>query len=462
VFGQNAYFFALVLSFILMFSSFNYPFLNTPVSGQTPGTPISQEQYDKIKNCTTDLSKRPTPVEYLTYFNCGHVSKDESGRTIRQFTLIVEENQKIPVTYEGHMLDAWTFNGTIPGPTIRVTEGDHVRIRVINSNENSNPHSLHTHSVHYAKNDGVSMGGYPGGAISPGRSFTYEFVAQPYGVYPYHCHVDPIADHINRGLYGMMIIDPLEPRPQMTEMAMLLNGYDLDLDLEGPTKIPPAALFQTIEDSNMTEDMTENETSTEANMTEDMTENETSTEANMTEDMTENETSTEANMTEDMTENETSTEANTTLVSSDMESAGTEDSGEDESSEVDDGGEDRVNEIYTVNGKAFDYMMNPIVLNTGKPYRIFLVNMLEFDLVNSFHLHGAMFNYYTAGTDETADYNTDIVTLSQGDRGIMEFTYAYPGTYMFHAHQTEFTDLGWMGLFDVRGDPVEPPLHDAT
>ena len=433
MFGQNAYFFALVLSIILIFSSFNYPFLNTPVSGQTPGTPISQEQYDKIKNCTTELSKKPTPVEYLTYFNCGHVSKDDSGRTIRQFTLIVEENQKIPVTYEGHILDAWTFNGTIPGPTIRVTEGDLVRIRVINSNENSNPHSLHTHSIHYAKNDGVSMGGYPGGAISPGRSFTYEFVAQPYGVYPYHCHVDPIADHINRGLYGMMIIDPLEPRPQMTEMAMLLNGYDLDLDLEGPTKIPPAALFQTLEDSNMTEDMTENETSTEANTT------------------------------EDMTENETSTEANTTLVSSDLESADTEDdSGEDESSGEDDGGADRVNEIYTVNGKAFDYMMNPIVLQTGKPYRIFLVNMLEFDLVNSFHLHGAMFNYYTAGTDETADYNTDIVTLSQGDRGIMEFTYAYPGTYMFHAHQTEFTDLGWMGLFDVRGDPVDPPLHDAT
>ena len=416
MFGQNAYFFALVLSFILMFSSFNYPFLNVPVSAQTPGTHISQEQYDKIKNCTTDLSKKPTPVEYLTHFNCGHVSKDESGKTIRQFTLIVEENQKIPVTYEGHILDAWTFNGTIPGPTIRVTEGDIVRIRVINSNENSNPHSLHTHSIHYAKNDGVSMGGYPGGAISPGRSFTYEFVAQPYGVYPYHCHVDPIADHINRGLYGMMIIDPLEPRPQMTEMAMLLNGYDLDLDLEGPTKIPPAALFQNVEDSNMTEGMTDNETSTDANMT---------------------------------------------LVSSDTESADNQDdSGDDESSDEDSG--DRVNEIYTVNGKAFDYMMNPIVLQTGKPYRIFLVNMLEFDLVNSFHLHGAMFNYYTAGTDETPDYNTDIVTLSQGDRGIMEFTYAYPGTYMFHAHQTEFTDLGWMGLFDVRGNPVDPQPHDTT
>ena len=416
MFGQNAYFFALVLSIILIFSSFNYPFLNAPGSAQIPGTHISQEQYDKIKNCTTDLSKKPTPIEYLTYFNCGHVSKDESGRTIRQFTLIVEENQKIPVTYEGHILDAWTFNGTVPGPTIRVTEGDLVRIRVINSNENSNPHSLHTHSIHYAKNDGVSMGGYPGGAISPGRSYTYEFIAQPYGVYPYHCHVDPIADHINRGLYGMMIIDPLEPRPQMTEMAMLLNGYDLDLDLEGPTKIPPAALFQTVEDSNMTEGMTDNETSTDTNMT---------------------------------------------LISSDTGSTDEQDdSGDDESSDEDSG--DRVNDIYTVNGKAFDYMMNPIVLQTGKPYRIYLVNMLEFDLVNSFHLHGAMFNYYTAGTDETPDYNSDIVTLSQGDRGIMEFTYAYPGTYMFHAHQTEFTDLGWMGLFDVRGNSVDPQAHDTT
>jgi FtsP/CotA-like multicopper oxidase with cupredoxin domain len=446
VFRQNAYFFAVVLSIILIFSSLNFPFLNKPAYGQTPGSPISQEQYDKIKNCTTDLSKKPTPVEYLTHFNCGHVSKDESGKTVRQFTLIVEENQKIPISYEGHILDAWTFNGTIPGPTIRVTEGDLVRIRVINSNENSNPHSLHTHSIHYAKNDGVSMGGYPGGAISPGRSYTYEFIAQPYGVYPYHCHVDPIADHINRGLYGMMIIDPKEPRPQMSEMAMLLNGYDLDLDLEGPTKIPPAALFQAIEQDD-------NEGS---NMTDGALSNETSTDANMTDGALSNETSTDANMTDGALSNETSMDAN-------MQHADEEDNGgEDEVTEEDDGGVDRTNEIYTVNGKAFDFMMNPIVLQTGKPYRIYVVNMLEFDLVNSFHLHGAMFDYYTAGTDETADYSTDIVTLSQGDRGIMEFTYAYPGTYMFHAHQTEFTDLGWMGLFDVRGEPVDPPLHDDT
>ena len=410
MFRQNGYLVALALSITLIFSSFTFPFLNLSIYGQSPATHISQQQYDKIKNCATDLSKKPTPVEYLTYFNCGHVSKDQSGRTVRQFTLIVQEHQKIPISYEGHIFDAWTFNGTVPGPTIRVTEGDLVRIRVINSNENEHPHSLHTHSIHFAKNDGVSMGGYPGGAISPGRSFTYEFIAQPYGVYPYHCHVDPIADHINRGLYGMMIIDPREPRPQMTEMAMLLNGYDMDYDQEGPTHLPPAALFKTSQQDEK-----------------------------------------DANVTEGANSNETSTDANMTHVSA-----------VPDIKEKDAGDSERDNEIYTVNGKAFEYMMHPIVVQTGKQYRIYVVNMLEFDLVNSFHLHGSMFDYYTAGTDETSDYNTDIVTLTQGDRGIMEFTYDYPGTYMFHAHQAEFTDLGWMGLFDVRGDPVNHIAHDST
>ena len=410
MFRQDAYFLALVLSITLIFSSFSFPFLNLSVYAQSPETHISQQQYDKIKNCATDLSKKPTPVEYLTYFNCGHVSKDQSGRTVRQFTLIVQEHQKIPISYEGHIFDAWTYNGTIPGPTIRVTEGDLVRIRVINSNENEHPHSLHTHSIHFAKNDGVSMGGYPGGAISPGRSFTYEFIAQPYGVYPYHCHVDPIADHINRGLYGMMIIDPREPRPQMTEMAMLLNGYDMDYDQEGPIHLPPAAQFETSQQGEK-----------------------------------------DGNVTEGAKGNETSTDANMTHVSA-----------VPDIKEKDSGKSERDNEIYTVNGKAFEYMMHPIVLQTGKQYRIYVVNMLEFDLVNSIHIHGSMFDYYTAGTDETSDYNTDIVTLTQGDRGIMEFTYDYPGTYMFHAHQAEFTDLGWMGLFDVRGDPVNHIAHSST
>ena len=412
MFWQNAYFFALALSIILILPSVNFSFMTIPAHGQSTASPIPQEEYDKIKNCTTNLSKKPTPVEYLTHFNCGHISKDESGKTVRQFTLIVEENQKIPITYEGHIFEGWTFNGTIPGPTIRVTEGDLVRIRVINSNENTHAHSLYSQPTHYVKNNAFTMTGQPGGTISPGRSFTYEFVAGPYGVYPYYCHVEPMADHINRGLYGMMIIDPKEPRPKMTEMAMLLNGYDLDLDLEGPITLPPVDSIDGVETIMPLNSSSNNNTNAGTNM---------------------------SNM-------------NDGTVPSIPESGNSKSASR----------EKRVNEIYTVNGKAFDYMMNPIVLHTGELYRVYIVNMLEFDSVNSIHVHGAMFDYYSAGTNKTADYLTDIVTLTNGDRGIMEFTYDYPGTYMFHAHQTLFTDLGWMGLFDVRGPPVITPPSDAT
>ena len=327
-----------------------------------PTRHLSIVEYDQEKNCATDLDKHPTSIEYLTYFNCGRIIPEEKTKTnqmIREFTLLVEENKTIPVSHQGHTLNGWTFNGTVPGPTMRMTEGDLVRITVINSADNAKAHSLHMHSIHSADMDGVEG---PGGTIAPGNSFTYEFIAQPYGVYPYHCHVNPIADHINRGLYGMMIIDPKEPREQMTEFAIMMNAYDLDYDQEGPTTIRPV-----------------------------------------------------------------------NATAEELEEEG-----------------ERGNEIYTVNGKAFDYMYNPIQIQNGKPYRIYLVNMVEFDPINNFHLHGNVFDYYTSGTDETADFKNDIVTLSQGDRGILEFQYKIPGRYMFHAHVTEFTDLGWMGFFNVK------------
>jgi FtsP/CotA-like multicopper oxidase with cupredoxin domain len=120
------------------------------------------------------------------------------------------------------------------------------------------------------------------------------------------------------------------------------------------------------------------------------------------------------------------------------------------------------NQLYSVNGPAFVYNDHPIQLATGQPYRIYLVNMLEFDLTNSFHLHGNMFEYYPAGTGLNPSYKTDVVELGQGDRGIIEFNYTKPGMYMFHAHVTEFTDLGWMGMFNVVNHPDAMTQSVAT
>ena len=277
---------------------------------------ISTEEYDKIKNCSPDTDKKPSSIEYLTFFNCGHIKSnsttgDGNNQTVREFTLIIEENQSIPIASNGlTFFDAWTFNGTIPGPTMRVTEGDLVKINVINSKENNHTHSLHLHSTHPSNMDGVDG---PGGYIKPGQNFTYVFTAQPYGVYPYHCHVSPIDQHINKGLYGAFIIDPKTPRQNMTEMVMMMNGYDLDYEKEGigPSRIPTPQEF---EEDYMPQEF------------------------------------------------------------------------------------EHGNEVYTVNGKAFDYVENPIPINMNTNYRIYLINMLEFDQVNSFHLHGNMYKYYPSGT----------------------------------------------------------------
>jgi len=79
-----------------------------------------------------------------------------------------------------------------------------------------------------------------------------------------------------------------------------------------------------------------------------------------------------------------------------------------------------------------------------------LANLTEFDLVNSLHLHGDFFRYQPTGTGDHWEY-TDTVVQCQGQRGVLEIEFAKSGTFMFHAHQSEFAELGWMGFFEVEG-----------
>ena len=399
----------------------------------------SVEEYDKLKNCITDTDKRPNSLEYLTHFNCGRVSQtttaDGGKTTLREFTIIVRENQQIPISDQGHFLDAWTFNGTVPGPTIRMTEGDLVRITVINDKNNEHAHTMHMHSIHKAEMDGVQSN-----AIMPGDSFTHEFIAQPFGVYPYHCHMDPIADHINRGLYGALIIDPKTPRPQMPEMVMMMNGYDLDYDQEGMTTIRPP--------ENGTSNTTTTTTTTTATTTTAAVVPISSSSDDDDDDDDDDSSSSRSDDDDDDDDDDSSSSR-----SDDDNDDTAAPSLEEKEGEVEE--EERDNEIYTVNGKAFDYVNNPIQLKVGQKYRIYVVNMLEFDLVNSLHMHGGMFEYYPAGTSmkpHEGSFVHDVIVLGQGDRGIMELEYKYPGQYMFHAHVTEFTDLGWMGFFNVAAE----------
>jgi FtsP/CotA-like multicopper oxidase with cupredoxin domain len=114
---------------------------------------------------------------------------------------------------------------------------------------------------------------------------------------------------------------------------------------------------------------------------------------------------------------------------------------------------DNVNDLYAVNFIPFYYDSHPIRFKTNEKVRIYLVNMLEFDQSNSFHIHANFFYYYPTGTSLTPSEYTDTIAQMQAQRGILEFSYKYPGKYMFHAHKTEFAELGWTGLFQVE-DPL--------
>jgi FtsP/CotA-like multicopper oxidase with cupredoxin domain len=270
------------------------------------------------------------PVAYLSEFDYGRVSRLPDGRTLREYELVALDKQ-IEVA-PGVYFAAWTYNGRVPGPTIRCTEGDLLRVHFTNAG--SHDHTIHFHGTHAPAMDGV----FP--VVRPGESFTYEFDAKPFGLHLYHCHSMPLKRHIHKGLYGVFIVDPPKPRPPARELVMMMNGFDTNFDGE--------------------------------------------------------------------------------------------------------------NEVYAVNTVAFHYQKNPIEVKVGELVRVYLVNITEFDPVNSFHLHAGMFRVYRTGTDLERYELTDNVMLCQGERHILEFTLENPGLHMFHAHQSEFAELGWTGFFDAQ------------
>ncbi|HEX4682662.1 MAG TPA: multicopper oxidase domain-containing protein, partial [Gemmatimonadaceae bacterium] len=110
-------------------------------------------------------------------------------------------------TEPGHLVEAWAYNDQVPGPQIRVSEGD--RVRIILHNELPESTAVHFHGLELPNAmDGVPFITQP--PIKPGQSFTYEFNAGPYGSHMYHSHYNA-TDQVGRGMLGAFIVDPLDP-----------------------------------------------------------------------------------------------------------------------------------------------------------------------------------------------------------------------------------------------------------
>ena len=208
----------------LVFPTMDITAQEQPIVFVTHSGAVVQTTGDVLDPVYTIQEVEFDPEKYLRDFDYGKVSKLEDGTTLREFTIIAEDD-KIMEIAPGIFYNVWTFNGSVPGPTIRATEGDLVRIYFINNGDKE--HTIHFHGNHPAEMDGIfEIVGSGGG------QFTYEFIAGPVGVHPYHCHVMPVEEHIGHGLYGVFIVDPKEGRQQADEMVMVLNGFDTDFDGE--------------------------------------------------------------------------------------------------------------------------------------------------------------------------------------------------------------------------------------
>ena len=133
-----------------------------------------------------------------------------------EYTLIAE-NTTLEIA-PGLRVDAWTYNGTVPGPTITATEGDRVIIHFIN--KTPLPHTVHLHGDHPSQEDGVFE------QVGPNATYTYDFIAEPAGALAYHCQVPPVMQHVRMGLYGAFIVYPKTPLPPAREYVLVNGEYD--------------------------------------------------------------------------------------------------------------------------------------------------------------------------------------------------------------------------------------------
>ncbi len=158
-----------------------------------------------------------SPPDYMTGVELDSVTipPPPSSNSVRDIEMTVVEAPHRASRV--HTVDAWMYNGTAPGPTLRATEGELLRIRFRNRTGHS--HNLHFHGRHSPLHDGWEP-------VPPGGETVYEIEAGPAGLHPYHCHTMPIDRHIAKGLYGALIVDPKGGRVPAQEVMLIMSGWD--------------------------------------------------------------------------------------------------------------------------------------------------------------------------------------------------------------------------------------------
>ena len=139
-------------------------------------------------------------------------------RTPARVVVELETTEEKGVLADGVEYTFWTFGGTVPGPLVRVREGDTVEIRLTNARTSHNAHSIDLHAVT----------GPGGGAavtqIMPGERGDFQWKALNPGLYVYHCATPHVPVHIANGMYGMILVEPANGLPRVDREFYVMQG----------------------------------------------------------------------------------------------------------------------------------------------------------------------------------------------------------------------------------------------
>jgi nitrite reductase (NO-forming) len=119
---------------------------------------------------------------------------------------------------EGVRYTFWTFGGTVPGPFIRVRQGDTVEFHLKNHPDSKMPHNIDLHAVT------GSGGGASSSFTAPGHESQFTFKALNQGLYIYHCATAPVGMHVANGMYGLILVEPPEGLPAVDREYYVVQG----------------------------------------------------------------------------------------------------------------------------------------------------------------------------------------------------------------------------------------------
>lgn len=177
-----------------------------PKGTTSPSGSLSNRVYAVVDG-VTDIARKPTDVPPPI------TRRQPETVTVELETIELEARLDGRTTYR-----YWTFNGTVPGPFVRVRVGDTVKVSLKNDESSTMMHNVDFHAV-----TGPG-GGAEATTAAPGETKRFTFKAMNPGLYVYHCAVPPVAMHIASGMYGMILVEPEDGLPEVDHEFYVMQG----------------------------------------------------------------------------------------------------------------------------------------------------------------------------------------------------------------------------------------------